>query len=161
MKDSSGDTTPVTAVAGEKDVAILEYAERAAEPVDADVDAEKAVAAPVDPPEAAPAALDIGPPPDGGALAWMTVGGSFLATLATFGITNAYGVFQAYYAQNQLKGYNNSTISWIGAIQQFLLFFNGVSATPWSAADISCSQGACSMRSGARQCSSRGRSCAP
>lgn len=130
MKDSSGDTTPVTAAAGEKDVAILEYAEHAAEPVDADVDAEKAVAAPIDPPEAAPAALDMGPPPDGGALAWMTVGGSFLATLATFGITNAYGVFQAYYAQNQLKGYNNSTISWIGAIQQFLLFFNGVSPTP-------------------------------
>lgn len=125
MKDSSGDTTPIT-TEREKDVAVLDYEHaESAEPVDA----EKGVTAPVDPPETAvPAVLDIGPPPDGGTLAWMTVAGSFLATLATFGITNAYGVFQAYYAQNQLKGYSASTISWIGAIQQFLLFFNGLLA---------------------------------
>lgn len=126
MKDSSGETTPVTTSVAEKDVPNLGYTEHA-ERIDDVEDAEKTVVGPLDPPELPTAAApDIGPPPDGGALAWMTVGGSFLATLATFGITNAYGVFQAYYAHNQLEGYNNSTISWIGALQQFLLFFNGV-----------------------------------
>lgn len=127
MKTTSGEATPVAAV--EKDVPSLGYVEHAGH--DAVQDVEKTAAEPLAAPQAVATtstpALDIGPPPEGGALAWMTVGGSFLATLASFGITNAYGVFQAYYAENQLKSYNASTISWIGAIQQFLLFFNGVS----------------------------------
>jgi hypothetical protein len=75
---------------------------------------------------------EIGPAPEGGLRAWLTVTGSVLATFATFGITNAFGVFQAYYQTNQLRDHNSSTISWIGAVQQFLLFFNVSAKLVWS-----------------------------
>ncbi|KAL1411461.1 hypothetical protein Q8F55_002417 [Vanrija albida] len=66
------------------------------------------------------------PPPDGGVQAWMSVAGCFLAVFVQFGLANSFGVFEAYYEQNQLAGYTPSTISWIGGIQQFLLFFGGL-----------------------------------
>ena len=36
---------------------------------------------------------------------------------------NAFGVFQDYYQTNVLKGYSSDAISWIGSIQNFILFF--------------------------------------
>lgn len=66
------------------------------------------------------------PPPDGGAHAWMTVAGCFLGVFVQFGLANSFGVFQEYYESHQLAGYSASTISWIGGIQQFLLFFGGL-----------------------------------
>lgn len=81
------------------------------------------------------------PPPEGGREAWLTVFGGFCAAFVQFGLgkptlllqsltrpppANAFGVFQGYYETHQLSTYSPSTISWIGAVQQFLLFF-GVS----------------------------------
>lgn len=39
---------------------------------------------------------------------------------------NAFGVFQAYYAQNQLKDHSASAISWIGSIQLGLTYIFGL-----------------------------------
>ncbi|TXT07342.1 hypothetical protein VHUM_03062 [Vanrija humicola] len=71
-----------------------------------------------------PPALD--PPPEGGREAWLTVFGGFCAAFVQFGLANAFGVFQGYYETHQLSAYSPSTISWIGAVQQFLLFFGGI-----------------------------------
>jgi MFS family permease len=63
---------------------------------------------------------DPGPPPDGGAAAWIQVFCVHLTIFNTFGFFTAFGVFQTYY-ENTL-GIEPSTISWIGSIQVFLLF---------------------------------------
>ena len=39
---------------------------------------------------------------------------------STFGLTNAYGVYQDYYVRFHLSNYPPSTIGWIGAFQVFL-----------------------------------------
>ncbi|KAL1412194.1 hypothetical protein Q8F55_003204 [Vanrija albida] len=66
------------------------------------------------------------PPPEGGRAAWLTVFGGFCAAFVQFGLANAFGVFQGYYETHQLAAYSPSTISWIGAVQQFILFFGGL-----------------------------------
>ncbi|KAF4454392.1 major facilitator superfamily transporter [Fusarium albosuccineum] len=65
----------------------------------------------------------IGPPPDGGFAAWMSVAAGHLVIMNTWGVVNSFGVFQTYYttALNRAP----SDISWIGSIQAFLLFFVG------------------------------------
>ncbi|KAH9941550.1 monocarboxylate permease [Amylocystis lapponica] len=63
--------------------------------------------------------------PEGGLEAWTVVAGSFLAFFATFGVSNAYGVFQDYYQTTLLTDSSDSTISLIGAIQLFLLYGAG------------------------------------
>jgi MFS family permease len=67
-------------------------------------------------------------PPDGGWYAWSTVAGCFLALFVQFGIPNSYGVFQSYYETHLLSDHSPQDISWIGGIQQFLLFFGGLFA---------------------------------
>ncbi|KAL8790010.1 MAG: hypothetical protein Q9195_006559 [Heterodermia aff. obscurata] len=67
-----------------------------------------------------------GPPPDGGTKAWLQVLGGFLLVLNTWGLTNAYGVFQTYYSTELLTSSTPSAISWIGSIQAFLLLFVGI-----------------------------------
>jgi hypothetical protein len=81
----------------------------------------------------------LGPPPDGGGAAWMTVAGAFLIIFVQFGLSecgllaaaaaaaadvlaNSFGVFQGYYEDNYLSQYKSSEIAWIGGLQQFLLF---------------------------------------
>ncbi|PAV14623.1 MFS general substrate transporter [Pyrrhoderma noxium] len=64
--------------------------------------------------------------PDGGTRAWMTVAGCFLLSFTSYGQLNAFGVFQAYYAQNQLKDHSASAISWIGSIQLGLTYIFGL-----------------------------------
>ncbi|KAI8231488.1 MFS transporter asaE [Colletotrichum sp. SAR 10_99] len=44
------------------------------------------------------------------------------------GLSNSFGVFQAYYSTNLLPDANPSTISWIGSIQIFLMMLIGVCA---------------------------------
>ncbi|OXH25673.1 hypothetical protein J008_05326 [Cryptococcus neoformans] len=66
------------------------------------------------------------PPPDGGFHAWATVAGSFLALFVQFGLANSFGILQTYYEANQLSNLSSSEISWIGGLQQFLLFFGGL-----------------------------------
>ncbi|KZT20190.1 MFS general substrate transporter [Neolentinus lepideus HHB14362 ss-1] len=60
--------------------------------------------------------------PDGGLQAWSVVLGAYLALFSTFGVINAYGVFQDYYQTTLLKESSPSTISLIGALQLFLLY---------------------------------------
>ena len=66
----------------------------------------------------------IEPPPDGGLLAWTQVFCGFLAVINTWGFVNSFGAFQTYY--RSILPENPSTISWIGSIQSFLMFFIGV-----------------------------------
>ena len=69
------------------------------------------------------ASLDPGPAPDGGLTAWIQVLCTHLTILTTFGFFTSFGVYQTYY-ENTL-GISPSTISWIGSLQVFLLFFLG------------------------------------
>lgn len=68
--------------------------------------------------------------PEGGLEAWLVVFGSWCAMTATFGITNTTGFLQAYLAENQLKDYSESDISWIFSVYLFLFFFGGVQVGP-------------------------------
>jgi hypothetical protein len=62
------------------------------------------------------------PPSEGGLAGWMTVLGAFFALFASFGQSNAFGSYQAFYAQNQLSAYSASDISWIGSLQLWTYF---------------------------------------
>lgn len=64
-----------------------------------------------------------GPPPDGGLRAWTAVAAGHLVIMNTWGYINSFGVFQTYYSTE--LGLPPATISWIGSIQVFLLFFIG------------------------------------
>ncbi|KAI0636537.1 MFS general substrate transporter [Trametes polyzona] len=55
--------------------------------------------------------------PDGGLRAWLAIAGCAAGVCATFGLVNAWGVFQAYYQEEVLVGTSPSTIAWIGSIQ--------------------------------------------
>ncbi|KAJ0417183.1 major facilitator superfamily domain-containing protein [Aspergillus carlsbadensis] len=66
---------------------------------------------------------DIGPPPDGGFLAWSQVLMAHFVIFNTWGYINSFGVFQTYYTES--LGRSPSDISWVGSIQIFLLFFIG------------------------------------
>ncbi|KAF4922360.1 Fujikurins efflux protein [Colletotrichum viniferum] len=66
---------------------------------------------------------DPGPPPDGGLWAWLSVLGTFLVVMNTWGVINSFGVFQSYYVTALDRP--PSDISWIGSIKVFLLFFIG------------------------------------
>ncbi|RPD56713.1 MFS general substrate transporter [Lentinus tigrinus ALCF2SS1-7] len=77
------------------------------------------------------AAVECGPEtlehayPDGGARAWLTVLGS-AAFLICCGQLTAFGVFETWYSEHQLQNLSASTISWIGSIQLWVLYFSGV-----------------------------------
>ncbi|KAF2179527.1 MFS general substrate transporter [Zopfia rhizophila CBS 207.26] len=64
-----------------------------------------------------------GPPPDGGVKAWTQVFCTWLAILNTWGFVNSFGAFQTYYSS--ILPQDASTISWIGSVQAFLMFFLG------------------------------------
>ena len=59
---------------------------------------------------------------DGGWRAWLTVLGSFLALMCTFGQLNSFGTFQSWYSDHQLSNLAPSTISWIGSAQLWVFF---------------------------------------
>lgn len=60
--------------------------------------------------------------PDGGRDAWLVAAGATCILFCTFGYSNTFGVFQAYYMFNQLPGLPADSIAWIGSIQAFLVF---------------------------------------
>ncbi|KAH9831436.1 MFS general substrate transporter [Rhodofomes roseus] len=62
---------------------------------------------------------------EGGVEGWLTVLGAFLLLFCSFGQLNAFGTFQAYYADHQLKHMSPSAISWIGSLQLWIFFFSG------------------------------------
>ncbi|KAL4808969.1 major facilitator superfamily domain-containing protein [Aspergillus unguis] len=68
--------------------------------------------------------------PEGGLEAWLVVLGSFMGLVASLGLVNTIGSFQAYLEQNQLKDYSSGTIAWIFGIFAFLTFFGGVQVGP-------------------------------
>ncbi|KAL2867851.1 MCT family MFS transporter [Aspergillus lucknowensis] len=79
------------------------------------------------PPQPAPTGPPtLPPPPNGGLQAWLQVFGGFLFVLNTWGMANAFGIFQTYYTTTLLPESSQSSISWIGSIQGFLLLFVGV-----------------------------------
>ncbi|KAL1857471.1 hypothetical protein Daus18300_010336 [Diaporthe australafricana] len=70
------------------------------------------------------------PIPDGGTEAWLQVLGSWVVLVATWGLVNTFGVFQAYYETTLLTSSSSSSISWIGSLQACLLQLVGVVAGP-------------------------------
>ncbi|KAL9627442.1 MAG: hypothetical protein Q9164_007606, partial [Protoblastenia rupestris] len=66
---------------------------------------------------------DPGPPPDGGLQAWTQAAMGHLIVINTWGYITSFGVFQTFYID--FLGKSPSAISWIGAVQIFLLFFIG------------------------------------
>lgn len=81
------------------------------------------------PGQSAPQTLH-GPIPDGGTAAWLQVLGSWVTLVATWGLVNTFGVFQAYYETTLLTSSSSSSISWIGSLQACLLQLVGVVAGP-------------------------------
>ncbi|KAI0738848.1 MFS general substrate transporter [Daedaleopsis nitida] len=61
---------------------------------------------------------------DRGAKAWLTVLGA-ATLLFCCGQLTAFGVFETWYSEHQLSDVAPSTISWIGSIQLWILYFSG------------------------------------
>jgi MFS family permease len=70
--------------------------------------------------------IDTDPPPDTGPKAWTIVVMAHMAGFNTFGFLNAYGVLQTYYVSR--FSLPPSTISWIGSLSAFLMFFISTSS---------------------------------
>ncbi|MCJ1430015.1 hypothetical protein MMC29_007930 [Sticta canariensis] len=68
--------------------------------------------------------------PEGGLRAWLVVLGSFSAMVASFGLMNTIGTFQAYISTHQLHDLDQGTIAWIFSLFVFLSFFSGVQIGP-------------------------------
>lgn len=68
--------------------------------------------------------------PDGGARAWTVAAGTASILFCTLGYTNSWGVFQAYYMENQLRDESSDRIAWIGSLQAFLIFAAGAVGGP-------------------------------
>jgi len=68
--------------------------------------------------------------PEGGFSAWLVVFGSFSGMVASFGILNSVGTFQAYLSTHQLAHHSPASIGWIFSIFAFLTFFCGVQIGP-------------------------------
>ncbi|KAG2154112.1 MFS general substrate transporter [Suillus clintonianus] len=60
--------------------------------------------------------------PDGGLTAWLVVVAVNLVLFSSFGMANAWGVFQAYYEENLLRDTSPSYIAWIGSAQYALVY---------------------------------------
>lgn len=68
--------------------------------------------------------------PEGGWEAWLCILGSFMGLVAALGMMNSVGVYHSYLAEHQLRGYSESTISWIFSMYIFLSFFCGLQIGP-------------------------------
>lgn len=66
--------------------------------------------------------------PEGGLRAWLAVAGSTAVLCCTFGLSNSFGSFLAYYETHQLASYRPSTISWIGSAHLFVTFASAFNA---------------------------------
>ncbi|WFD00411.1 hypothetical protein MYAM1_003160 [Malassezia yamatoensis] len=68
--------------------------------------------------------------PDGGLTAWLQVLGSFFMFFNTWGVVNAFGVYQTFYERDFLASEGASRISWIGSVQACILMVSGVITGP-------------------------------
>ncbi|GAA5979036.1 hypothetical protein JCM5350_004212 [Sporobolomyces pararoseus] len=68
--------------------------------------------------------------PDGGVRAYLNVLGGFLVLFASFGYTNSWGVYQAYYSQTIYRSRTDSEIAWVGSLQLCLFFLLALVAGP-------------------------------
>ncbi|KAI4705880.1 hypothetical protein J4E81_000765 [Alternaria sp. BMP 2799] len=66
-------------------------------------------------------------PVDHGKVAWMQVLGGFILFANSWGLPNAFGVFQTYYVDTLMPEQDASRIAWIGSIQ---LFFTTIGCLP-------------------------------
>ncbi|KAJ5345638.1 hypothetical protein N7452_003642 [Penicillium brevicompactum] len=66
--------------------------------------------------------------------AWLVIFGAFTCAFCTVGFMNSFGIFQEYYAKNQLSSDSTSTIAWLGAIS--ILFLFGISVVAGAMLDI-------------------------
>jgi MFS family permease len=66
---------------------------------------------------------DPGPPPDCGLKAWTQVLMGHLIFMNSWGYLTSYGLFQSYYMSS--LNATTSSISWIGSVQIFLIYFIG------------------------------------
>jgi MFS family permease len=71
-----------------------------------------------------------GPPPDGGLIAWLQVLGGYFLFFNTWGLINAFGVFQTFYKTSLLPTTSNSSIAWIGTLTSFLLCASPITFGP-------------------------------
>lgn len=69
-------------------------------------------------------------PPDGGLTAWLQVAGAFGVFFNSWGLLNTFGIFQTYYESGELFQTTSSNISWIGAVQAFLVLLGGLISGP-------------------------------
>ncbi|KAK5114232.1 hypothetical protein LTR85_010297 [Meristemomyces frigidus] len=68
--------------------------------------------------------------PNGGFVAWLQVACGFFMFFNSWGLINAFGVWQNYYTSTLLPTATNSNISWIGSIEAFLLCCTTIIAGP-------------------------------
>ncbi|KAK2808332.1 hypothetical protein FQN49_008727, partial [Arthroderma sp. PD_2] len=62
--------------------------------------------------------------------AWLQVLGAFCLNLNTWGLMNAFGVYQTFYELDLLSSKSPSEISWIGSTQAFLMFILSMAVGP-------------------------------
>ncbi|RHZ43330.1 putative MFS monocarboxylate transporter [Aspergillus thermomutatus] len=60
----------------------------------------------------------------------LTILGSFTGLFCTVGFLNSFGIFEEYYAKNQLADKSESTIAWLGALSIFFVFSASVVSGP-------------------------------
>ena len=66
--------------------------------------------------------------------AWLVIFGAFTCAFCTVGFMNSFGIFQEYYAKNQLASVSTSTIAWVCAISVLFLF--GISVISGGMLDV-------------------------
>ncbi|PIL27909.1 MFS general substrate transporter [Ganoderma sinense ZZ0214-1] len=67
-----------------------------------------------------------GSPPDGGLRAWLVVFGVVSGMIATVGLVGFWGAFQEYYQEDVLPDQSSSNISWIGSVQNAMMYAPGL-----------------------------------
>ncbi|KAM5536464.1 hypothetical protein V8D89_009900 [Ganoderma adspersum] len=65
-------------------------------------------------------------PPDGGLRAWLVVFGVICGMGSTVGLVSSWGAFQEYYQEVVLPDQSASNISWIGSIQNAMMYAPGL-----------------------------------
>lgn len=68
--------------------------------------------------------------PEGGRAAWLSLAGCFCAWMASFGLMNTVGTFQAYLQTHQLSAYSEAEVGWIFGLYLFMAYCCGVQAGP-------------------------------